>query len=349
MDATEPQPVPPVHKLRWYQFSLRSLMIFVLVCGVLLGWSGTFFLRLHQQREAVSRIRGLGGLVQYDYQWREGNLDYHASPPGPKVLRMMLGDDAFAHVAKVNFCCQDFSSFNSCVNPLKYADLKALEALHDLDTLGILDSNIGDEGLQHLAALGRLRALDLESPKIGDQGLEHLRGLTNLRIFKLSRGKFSDKGIEQLKGLKNLESLNLSDTQVTTEGVARLSAATTLRELVFYGFGVNDSTLRRLDALKGLKVLQLVRCSVTDAGLTPLEHLTRLRELQLNECHRISDAGLGHLRRLSNLETLFVSGAEISDSGLRKFARIEEPPGANGLFHLDWRRRGEEIARSSSP
>ena len=76
MDATEPQPVPPVHKLRWYQFSLRSLMIFVLVGGVLLGWAGAFYRRVHAQRRAVSRVLGLGGHVGYDYEFRNGGRDF---------------------------------------------------------------------------------------------------------------------------------------------------------------------------------------------------------------------------------------------------------------------------------
>ena len=78
-------------------------MIFVLVCGVLLGWAGAFYRRLNQQRETVARIRGLGDFVQYDYQWRKGVPDFHASPPGPKLLRKWLGDDAFAQVARVGF------------------------------------------------------------------------------------------------------------------------------------------------------------------------------------------------------------------------------------------------------
>lgn len=247
MGITEPQPVPPVHKLRWYQFSLRSLMIFVLVCGALLGWGGTYYRRLNEQRQAVTRILSLGGSVQYDYQWQEGNPDYSASPPGPKLLRMMLGDDAFARVEKVSF---------PGVSPnvrVKDSDLAVLAALRNLDTVAIADDNISDEGLRHLATLGRLRGLSLHSKKIGDHGLEHLRDLVNLRNLSIFGTKVTDKGMEQLKGLENLDSLNLSDTQVTTEGVARLSAAATLRELVFYGANVKDSTLARLDALKGLE------------------------------------------------------------------------------------------------
>ena len=60
---------------RWYQYSLRSLMIFVLVCGVLLGWAGSFFKRLHEQRQAVTRIEGLGGTVNYDYRYHDGQWD----------------------------------------------------------------------------------------------------------------------------------------------------------------------------------------------------------------------------------------------------------------------------------
>jgi hypothetical protein len=64
MDATECQPVPPKPKLRWYQYSLRSLFLLTLICAILCSWFAT---RATNQRDAVQAIRSIGGCeVSYD-------------------------------------------------------------------------------------------------------------------------------------------------------------------------------------------------------------------------------------------------------------------------------------------
>jgi hypothetical protein len=126
VDTPEPQPVSPPFQRRWYQYSLRSLMIFVMVCGVLLGWGGSFYRRVHNQRRAVARASALGGFVRYDYQYRNGWPDANATPPGPGWVRAMLGDDAFANVETIQFGNKE---------SLRDTDLETLEGLRDLRVL----------------------------------------------------------------------------------------------------------------------------------------------------------------------------------------------------------------------
>ena len=59
---------PPGPKLRWYQFSLRSLLLFFLFCSVPFGWLGARMQNARRQRESVEAITKLGGCVVYDYQ-----------------------------------------------------------------------------------------------------------------------------------------------------------------------------------------------------------------------------------------------------------------------------------------
>ena len=76
-DIQEPIPAAAEAKKeprrRWrFQYSLRTLMIFVSIVGVLCGWLGMFIQRVQHQRQVVAQIKELGGEVYYDYQFTYG-------------------------------------------------------------------------------------------------------------------------------------------------------------------------------------------------------------------------------------------------------------------------------------
>jgi hypothetical protein len=65
MDAIKSQPATPAPKRRWFQYSLRSLMLFVVCCSIACSW---FTTRAAKQRDAVRAICAIDGcLVAYDY------------------------------------------------------------------------------------------------------------------------------------------------------------------------------------------------------------------------------------------------------------------------------------------
>src|SRR5262249_29606093 len=74
--------------------------------------------------------------------------------------------------------------------------------------------------------------------------------------------------------------------------------------------------------------LGLGRTQVSNAGLTHLKTLTNLSILKLNDSP-VSDAGLTHLKPLTNLSTLYLVRTQVSDAGL---ASLE---GLKSLRHLD--------------
>ena len=55
---------------RWrFQYSLRTLLIFVSIVGVLCGWLGIFLQRVHDQSQRCGTNRRLwAGMFVYDYQ-----------------------------------------------------------------------------------------------------------------------------------------------------------------------------------------------------------------------------------------------------------------------------------------
>ena len=95
---TEPlKPLPPKCKRRWFQFSLRTLLIFTLIFAVACAWFTGKVERKRRERAAVEALVKKGARVTYDY-----NLVRSATPPGPRWVRWLLGENYFSEVVWVN-------------------------------------------------------------------------------------------------------------------------------------------------------------------------------------------------------------------------------------------------------
>ena len=83
---------------RWFTVSIRLLMGLILVAAV---WLGQVVQRARAQREAVAEIRRLHGVFGYDWRVRNGRSARNATPPGPRWLRKLTGDEPFQEVIGV--------------------------------------------------------------------------------------------------------------------------------------------------------------------------------------------------------------------------------------------------------
>ena len=61
------QPAKAKQKLRWYQFSLRSLFILTFLVAIASSWFAVKMGQAKRQKEAVEALLKLGGSVKYDY------------------------------------------------------------------------------------------------------------------------------------------------------------------------------------------------------------------------------------------------------------------------------------------
>jgi hypothetical protein len=82
---------------RYVRFSVRGLIVLVLVIGVLLGW---IVRRAGVQRDAVAAIRNASGSVRYDWQYKDGEPT-EGKPGGPTWLVDRLGPDYFDTITTV--------------------------------------------------------------------------------------------------------------------------------------------------------------------------------------------------------------------------------------------------------
>ena len=85
MQSEPPNAEPPKRKRRWFQYSLRTLLLLTMALGIGSRW---ITVRAQRQKAAVDAILNDGGAVVYDYQIdAAGGVIPDAKPPGPDWLR----------------------------------------------------------------------------------------------------------------------------------------------------------------------------------------------------------------------------------------------------------------------
>ena len=153
---------PPKPKRRWFQFRLRTLMVFVTLCAVVCSWFAVKMQQARRQREAVEAIQNAGGTARYYYEvGPDGLFMDDAEPPGPAWLRDVLGIDFFSDVFNVRFLAQ----------PRR--ETTASGGMEHMEVM------------EYLARLTKLRRLFLYDVEVTDAGLENISGLTELRELYL--------------------------------------------------------------------------------------------------------------------------------------------------------------------
>jgi hypothetical protein len=84
---------------RCLRFSVRGLIVLVLVIG---GWLGWVVRGARIQREAVRAITSSGSAVAYNWEWSNGSYIPGGKPWAPNLLVGLIGVDYFGHVTGVS-------------------------------------------------------------------------------------------------------------------------------------------------------------------------------------------------------------------------------------------------------
>jgi hypothetical protein len=181
-------------KRRWFQYSLRTLLLVMLLASIGTSWLAY---RATRQRDAVAAILRAGGGVIYSYEYdAAGKIVSDPEPPAPEWLRNVLGIDYFSRVTDVHLAGDSITD----------TDLEVLECLPGLRTLIVAGPGVTDAGLVHLSRLRRLEQLQLGGAGITDAGLIHLHPLRELNQLTLDCS-VTDAGMRHLLPLKNLRKL----------------------------------------------------------------------------------------------------------------------------------------------
>lgn len=210
MNATGDGSAVPQHKRRWFQFSVRALLVVTAACAVVLALWRVHVRPYYEQQRAIAALTKL-----------RGRSVITTAPARPAWLGKLVGEEYFVRVVEVKLR-----------GSITDRDLRHLKGLVGLQTLDLWGTQIRGEGLEHLKGLTDLQNLYLWNTRITDAGLAHLKGQTNLRSIDCWGTRISDAGLEHLKGLTNLKTLYLWETNATDAGVAELQEA--LPDVVIY-------------------------------------------------------------------------------------------------------------------
>lgn len=227
----------------------------------------------------------------------------------------------------------DFS--NKPSEAINDADLKTLATLESgrdqIKLLNLTRGGITDEGLQNLTQLPALNELDLTTTSIAGHGLAALEKCPNLRKLKVSTVlRMTSLGWEAISRLSQLEVLDVSsNSNISETDVAKFKALTNLRELNLSETSISDEVFLALADMEGLEILKIEACGrLQGHGLQAYARAKpKLRELHARRT-QIATAGLRHLKMISSLEFLDISGSSLTDP---QFADLR---GANNIVHL---------------
>ncbi len=263
----------PKPRRRWLRFSLRSLLLLVVVVAIPLGWKVN---RARNQVQVVAELEKLNAWFKYDYEIRK-------TEPGPKWLIDRLGKEYFVEVIQVTVGGPQVSdetiSRIARLPKLEYVNLRP-------------SSKITDKGLVHFAGMHGLQGVDLFSDGISGAGLVNLTGLERLKSLSIS-GWATDASLGHVATLSRLESLWLHEAvEVTDEGIAQIANLTNLRGLRLGGrwddSGIQDSMkitdqgLETLYGLENLEFFHLDTVNVTQAGIDKLGETLPNCEIEWN-------------------------------------------------------------------
>jgi hypothetical protein len=341
-------------KRRWRpRYGLRTLLVAMVVLGIGLAYFANLWRRVQHQRQVVAKLEAAGGQVWYSHEFPSqellkgtmevefasvrysetddgrrkrtrttsaGTVTEIETPPGPKEIRMALGDDVFAEVETVSF----FWEFDAPGG----VDPRLLLELPELKVVVPSGPQVNDEWLNCIVQVPQLRVLSLaggEQGKVSAGSLKHLSRSSQLESLSLSGSWVQDETVKGIAPLRQLRSLQFAAIpNVTSVLFAQLDDLTELRDLVIIrAERIGDENAQHLSRLENLQTLWLIDTSISDATLLHVSQLTRLQWLNLSQSN-VGDPGMEYLARLPNLQRLTLAHTYVGDQGLLPLTRLSQ-------------------------
>ena len=262
---------------RWrFQFSIRSLLVLVMVVAVPFSWLAVEIRAAREQKAVVKEIRERHGRAHYDYQGDKYDVR-QSGPCEPSWFSDLFGEDFCHEVRWVEELSLDTTDEDLARIARQFPHLRRI----DLNFCRITDA-----GLRHVAALRELEAIELDNTPVSDVGLQHLQALRRLRELTLQGTRVTDVGLSHLEELTELEDLSLGYTRVSDAGLQHLRPLRRLKRLLLYDTQITDTGLAYLKGLDELEEIQLDDTRVTEKGIKNLQKLLPKTVIQWEKYHR---------------------------------------------------------------
>ncbi|WP_425397528.1 leucine-rich repeat domain-containing protein [Aeoliella sp.] len=311
----------PDRPTRWFRrlarFRLRTLLAVMLVVSLACGYLGKHVWRKRIERPIVERVIAAGGEACYEHQLSGSHplpLGFWKEPPGPKLLRHLLGDDFFASVRYVELKSPWASD----------KDVAAIVPLPALEQVCLYGDTFTDECVADLLAIPQLRSLTLAGTSQSPSALAQLAELPQLVQLELFNRRLSVEHVEKLAQFGQLEGLTLHGPgSAPAESYTVLAALKKLRVLELSDIEVAENVTQQIGDLHSLTDLTLANARITDRGVKHLGTLNKLRALDLTKSP-LTDVAVESILQLVDLEVLCIAQTQVTDEGLKKIAQLEK-------------------------
>ncbi|MFO0884901.1 MAG: hypothetical protein U0894_12065 [Pirellulales bacterium] len=357
---SEPTLTKPTQQRQWFQFSLRTLLLMMLVFGCGLGW---FMAKRRQAQQAWKRIeeaekldidliavddnRAMGG-IHHEGTWLEEWLGIALpSPLGSAVVKTSRNlTPELQELAKFpeltylwleveNLTDEQLAPFAGEKrpttlqigwSPLRGTGLAYLAGNDSLEDLRLLHCEyLTDEAIYSIPKLPSLTQLTIENCPLTGVSLGHLAtACPNLKTLVLADAPLNMEGLQEIGTLHSLKSLTINHIEIDNIGLSYLNDLVHLRELYCHPAEFSDVGLEHLSKHPLLENLRLSEMPITDAGMAHLSSLLELRKVDLEQTD-IGDRGLQHIQsqKLESLRLNFTFITDASATQLTRFPRLQ--------------------------
>ena len=148
---------------RFLRFSVRGLIVAVLVIGLGLGWIVRTVQNARFQRESVGAITAAGGMVEYETESPKESATLELKTWAPAWLVKLIGIDYFCHITGV--------ALSPRISGIALSPSIAASASSPTET---------DAVIAKIRRFTHLKELSLAQCPVSDAGLAHLKTLTGL-------------------------------------------------------------------------------------------------------------------------------------------------------------------------
>jgi hypothetical protein len=192
-------------KRRWFRFSLRTMLVVMLVFGSLMGWVVRERRESHLQRALAMELRAKGWNAEFIGRYH--TFEYAADDQGwwRKLATQVLGEQ----VDFVDVSCRSVT----------LDDLKPLLLFKDATNLNLSPSSLRNLG--ELPKFTHLVSLNITGTRVTD--LQPVSGLKQLKYLKIGATQIRDTA--PILGLQNLVELDVTETPITQEQIDSLQRA----------------------------------------------------------------------------------------------------------------------------
>lgn len=346
-----------------FRFSMRTLVLFLLIVGCLAAWFGNRIRRGQQQyRSGIALVDTQLSDILRDVDstslqasLRNSIWKHEPGPPLPAWVLETVGEHTFSSITGISlgrevkdsdlqhlsnlFSLKELSIYGKAAERAD-AILESAAKIRSLKYLRLTSSKVTDVGIAHLANSKRLHTLWIDSSNVTDESLVSIANLHQLRELSLAKSAISDGGLRHLGELQEIRRLKLRETRVTAQGLQHLAGLRKLESLDLTGCDIQfrdavnffvkkqdrsvHEVLVMLGHLSDKDELSLQSPGINDDDVHLIVQARNVRSLHFSQ-ELISDAGLKKLvDSFPDLQRLQLSSPNITDDGLRSLVVLKK-------------------------